>query len=151
MQKTWLITSCTDEVLLSEVTEVSNTLVRLQALDDAARALLAKKSLWKTRSRRTEVQDKDSLRTDHVSRYMSERKAFVDRFEKVSIDSLAGSRGCELSAATGRKALQSPRTIPQSNAASSRNGLGSTRRRIVNPEFTSSSLSHFSHTSTCRC
>lgn len=73
--------------------------MRLQKLDDAARALLAKRSLWTTRSRRTEIQDEDFLRTDHVARYLSERKAFLEPFQKVRIGSLAGYRSCELSSA----------------------------------------------------
>lgn len=74
----------TDDFLVSEVTEVNKTLVRLQTQDDAARAMLAKRSLWTTRSRRTEMQDEDSLRTDNVARYLSVRKSFLDRRVKVS-------------------------------------------------------------------
>ena len=70
---------------MSEVIEVNNSLVRLQALDDAACALLPKRYLWTTRSRRTEIKDADSLRTDHVSRYVSEREVFLERSRNVSI------------------------------------------------------------------
>ncbi|GAA5958390.1 hypothetical protein JCM8115_002453 [Rhodotorula mucilaginosa] len=73
-----------DDFLVSEVTEVNKTLVRLQTQDDAARAMLAKRSLWTTRSRRTEMQDEDSLRTDNVARYLSVRKSFLDRRVKES-------------------------------------------------------------------
>lgn len=89
----------TDTYLVSELTEVNNTLVRLQALDDAARALLAKRSLWTTRSRRTEISDEESVRTDRVSSYLSERRASMDRSAKVSIFFLVGCRGRKLSPA----------------------------------------------------
>lgn len=83
---------------MSEVIEVNSTLVRLQTLDDAARPALVKRSLWTTRSRGSEIDEK-SLRTDNVSRYLSERKAFMDRFEKVGPYCRAGIRGCELTCA----------------------------------------------------
>ena len=117
-----------DTFLVSEVTEVNNILVRLQTLNDAARALLAKRCLWTTRSRRTEIEDEDSVRTDHVSRYLSERKASMDRYEKVSIISLAGRRRRKLSPARYlQETRKSSRTLRRSDSARRRNGLGSPR------------------------